>query len=1162
MADPHFLDAWRTKAVRPEKTRLQVRLDMPNNISFAPGQLDTHGQSKRLFYVPSLPEPRSAWHNFDRDIAHHEGREYLPPSTFVLGDDDEDTPAQKLAKEVRDRHAADAASDGDKALDETSANMSKIKLNTSTSEDASADMSTGKDSDLVEESKPQGAEADQPTQVSPAHNNSAEKLQKGGKSESAFSKPKESSQPSSDTSDGNNKSSKEIEASVPVNNAKKAADAAEDATKDVKDEIFGAESKNDSETTAASAEVPTQNDSSSTKTAVKYNEKQDSSNFEKSVPSASKLSKKARKKANAQAVHVSDTSHGNSASTKEAAEDGPSSLNTEESTKAQVKSKAATKTEEKSMDTAEIDDKSKGDTKIEEKSKGATETESKSKDVTNIADTSKNAAKGENQTKLVAGDKPKDIAKSDDKSKGAAKAGDKSKDATKLGKKSNAAETDKKPKDAAKAGDKSEDVAKTDDKSKDAAKTEDRSKNATKTEETSEDANKIVKSDDKPKHATKTEKKPKDAVKADDKPEDVAKTDGKSKDAVKAENKSKNATKTEEKSKDTAKAINKPKDAAKADNKPEDIAKSDGKSKNAAKAENKPEDATKTEEKFSEAVKAEGMPENAANLNGKSKGTTRSDDKSKSTSETKEKVEDITRTEDQMKGTSQIDNKLESTAITEEKAKDTARTGDERIDVAKVDDSPKDIVCTQDKPKDPFQNERKSKDIAKTGANSISATKTEVNSHDATEKDRSMDSAKIEDKSQHDIKSESISDEKQDPIAPKEKSGPASEREGKPGMQATVRDENLALTKDTIGNATVARDESEATVSGHLHHNKHHAAKLRNFDAFSIRTEQTTASSIAPTLSGFSVLAHDHPPEKTEGLPAVVRKNLEITDYRPPPSVSDKSMARKPWNNWTWSSNRTFEMLSRQPKDRDAGTQWEQINTTGVVGPGRLLDYRSVTPQVIAQLFVPDPRPWRPYRMVRRSNPHQVLLLCAGTALSPQQIQAKVFAEKVQRGEVKADEPKSLASYFGTTENAKVQAGLGVLFSPTTELGRTLGQDVDEKRTELNMSRRLERPLFPATTTWQRAALRSVIAALEYVSWEEEGFDKIVIGTHHGWIVQGISSEYVAVLTQSIWEWRSNGWRLTRESPQGIVQDDVPNRDLWELLDYTVRKYEDVEYVN
>ena len=90
------------------------------------------------------------------------------------------------------------------------------------------------------------------------------------------------------------------------------------------------------------------------------------------------------------------------------------------------------------------------------------------------------------------------------------------------------------------------------------------------------------------------------------------------------------------------------------------------------------------------------------------------------------------------------------------------------------------------------------------------------------------------------------------------------------------------------------------------------------------------------------------------------------------------------------------------------------------------------------------------------------------------------------------------------------------MYSPSAALCSELGEPADVRRAETNFSRRLERPVFPNRTSRSRAALRSVIAALEYVHWEEEGFDKIVVATHHAWIVQGISNEYVAakLLTQ------------------------------------------------
>lgn len=47
----------------------------------------------------------------------------------------------------------------------------------------------------------------------------------------------------------------------------------------------------------------------------------------------------------------------------------------------------------------------------------------------------------------------------------------------------------------------------------------------------------------------------------------------------------------------------------------------------------------------------------------------------------------------------------------------------------------------------------------------------------------------------------------------------------------------------------------------------------------------------------------------------------------------------------------------------------------------------------------------------------------------------------------------------------------------------------------------------------------------------------------------------------SIWEWRQNNWRFTHDAPGAIPGGDVPDRDLWELLDYVVRQYELIEYV-
>lgn len=286
----------------------------------------------------------------------------------------------------------------------------------------------------------------------------------------------------------------------------------------------------------------------------------------------------------------------------------------------------------------------------------------------------------------------------------------------------------------------------------------------------------------------------------------------------------------------------------------------------------------------------------------------------------------------------------------------------------------------------------------------------------------------------------------------------------------------------------------------------------RPADAMTMQTARTQFSTFAPTVSGFSVMADRTRSGKSDGLPAIVREKLNHIDYKLPPSISDESHSRKPWNSKSYLKSRTFERLASQPEGRDAGTQWNAIN-----GPGEETlalptdDVQSITFDTLASLFVPDPRHWHPYRFVRRTNPRQVLLMCAGTALTQKQLQTSELARKVASGQMgPINDAKSLASYFTTTENTTLQGGLGFVYSPNEALCHAMHERLDLKRAETNFSRRLERPEFPNETSKRRAALRSVIAALEYVRWEEEGFDKIVIATHHGWIVRGIAYEYVA----------------------------------------------------
>lgn len=391
-----------------------------------------------------------------------------------------------------------------------------------------------------------------------------------------------------------------------------------------------------------------------------------------------------------------------------------------------------------------------------------------------------------------------------------------------------------------------------------------------------------------------------------------------------------------------------------------------------------------------------------------------------------------------------------------------------------------------------------------------------------------------------DLVSGTMTAENTEPIS----EGPSQESEPTPAQL----DKENERAEPPESNADQAKPEK--AMDGHLSRDAQAGTSKDNAnDASSMMTRTSTTSHYAPSLSAFSLMAEQTLSGKLDNLPAVVQKNLQIKDYKVPPSISSKDDGKRPWSSSTWSSNRAFEMLNQQPLGRDSGTQWASINGLGDTTSSVSQD---VTLDIISTLFVPDPRPWRPYRFVRRTNPRQVLLMCAGTALSPQQIRSAEIAHRVASGTMKKEEAaKSLASYYSTTENTDLQAGLGFIYSPDKAICHALQEELDVTRVEKNFARRLERPEFPATTTRHRAALRSVIAALEYVRWEEEGFDKIVLATHHGWIVRGIAYD--------IWEWRQNGWRFMRNNPLGLPGESVPDRDLWELLDYVVRQYESID---
>lgn len=377
-------------------------------------------------------------------------------------------------------------------------------------------------------------------------------------------------------------------------------------------------------------------------------------------------------------------------------------------------------------------------------------------------------------------------------------------------------------------------------------------------------------------------------------------------------------------------------------------------------------------------------------------------------------------------------------------------------------------------------------------------------------------------------------------------------------------------------------------------------------DAASIVTTATT-SSVQSKMTTLTLTA-----ERTQTIPKNVAAHAVTTPFRPPPSVSgDAAHARTPWAaSSTWTSHRALDRIT--DKEKKLGiTQFEEATEGRVPSayeaslfPASESDaatIRTLRPAElrVEDLFVPDPRPWRPLRYVRKVDPRQMLILCAGAALTPGQVAAmKVGSDassilttdtaatgfgasdaasmyssiptdfsveatrKAMFGAGKLPDYKSLevqlksatpASATASLEVEEKRAGLGFVFCPTHD---ARARQAAYKRSpgvavETNFSRRLERPPEFCHSTLRRAALRSALAALEFTKWEAEGFDKLVIATHHGWLVDGIS--------RWIWEWRHNKWRLMAESPLGMVGEQVPDRDLWELLDRAVKGYEAID---
>ncbi len=381
-------------------------------------------------------------------------------------------------------------------------------------------------------------------------------------------------------------------------------------------------------------------------------------------------------------------------------------------------------------------------------------------------------------------------------------------------------------------------------------------------------------------------------------------------------------------------------------------------------------------------------------------------------------------------------------------------------------------------------------------------------------------------------------------------------------------------------------------------------AQLSKDDAASILTTATTRS-VQSKMTTLTLAA-----ERTETLPKNVTANAIAAPFRPPPSVSgDAAHARTPWAaTGTWTTHRALDRLT--DKEKKLGiTQFEEASEGRVPSSYEASLFPSADTASdaatirtlragelrVEDLFVPDPRPWRPLRYVRKVDPRQMLVLCAGAALTQGQIAAiqlgsdsssvlttdlggrssdaaSVYSavptnfsveatRKAMFASGKLPDYKALEAQLKSNaisaavpgEAEEKRAGLGFVYCPThdSRARQPAYRRTPEVVVEQNFSRRLERPPELCHSTVRRAGLRAALAALEFHRWESEGFDKIVIATHHGWLVDGIS--------RWIWEWRHNSWRIMAESPLGMIGEQVPDRDLWELLDRAVRAYEEID---
>ncbi|UZJ52474.1 hypothetical protein CBS101457_001794 [Exobasidium rhododendri] len=375
--------------------------------------------------------------------------------------------------------------------------------------------------------------------------------------------------------------------------------------------------------------------------------------------------------------------------------------------------------------------------------------------------------------------------------------------------------------------------------------------------------------------------------------------------------------------------------------------------------------------------------------------------------------------------------------------------------------------------------------------------------------------------------------------------------------KATFKDQTLSNRVD---------EESEGDVENATHD---------FYDSNSISNQSRMSTSSRMSTATTTTLSSSKPDGSLPDWFTRTSANRNVVPFLVPPRLTKhKEDYQQPWDAMRWHGHRAFERPSE--RENEAGiAAFTDVNGFGrapsVAETRQDDDSRSImttrTSKTarqaarslnVADLFVVDPRKLRTLRMVRRTDPRQVLLLCNGVYLGASQVASVKMAQAAKKAglDIKsitsnAQETQKMLSSLASSSGPR--GGVGVIYCPHEE---ALSQDEDklaqtDPRIDLNCAKRLEVPPTFTELTERRAQLRAVLTGLELANWEEEGFDKIVIGVEQNWIVRGISND--------IWKWKHTGWKLTDQSSLGSPGESVPDRDLWELLDEAVSSYEKID---